>query len=315
MPELPEVQTTVNGINATVKGLAIKDVWSNYNSAHHAGKDNIKDPEFFEIFKKLITGAKIKNSTRRAKNVLVHLSNGYTIIIHMKMTGHVLYGKYKLGWSEEKQREEWIAADAGPLRDDAFTRHLRLVFTLSNGNHLALSDMRRFAKVTITQTKDLETSEHLNASGPEPLEDSFDLPSFKARLAKKPNGPIKTVLMNHEVVAGIGNIYSDEILWRAGVHPLEKVKDIPGGKFPLVFNAMKETLRTGIDFGGDSMSDYRNIRGEAGEFQNKHNAYRKTGKKCTKPGCKGIIIRIKVGGRSAHFCSAHQKLSTLSSRA
>ena len=315
MPELPEVQTTVNGINATVKGLKITGVWTNYNSAHHAGKDNIKDPAFFESFKKLVIGTKIKESTRRAKNVLIHLSNDHTIIVHMKMTGHALYGKYKLGWNEEKQKEEWVAAEAGPLRDDSFNRHIRLVFTLSDGKHLALSDLRRFAKVTIAKTDELDISEHLSTSGPEPLNDSFDLSSFKARLAKKPNGPIKIVLMNHEVVAGIGNIYSDEILWRAGIHPLEKVKDISSPKAALIFKAMKEILRKGIDFGGDSMSDYRNINGEAGEFQNKHNAYRKTGKKCTKPGCAGVITRIKVGGRSGHFCNVHQKLSHLSSRA
>jgi formamidopyrimidine-DNA glycosylase len=315
MPELPEVQTTVNGINAHVKGFSIRDVWTSYNSAHHAGKDNIKDPKFFEEFKKRVIGAKIVESTRRAKNVLIHLSNGYTVIIHMKMTGHVLYGKYERVFNEEKKKEEWVAVEKGALRDDPFNRHIRLVFTLSNRRHLVLSDLRKFAKVTIVKTSGLATSEHLAASGPEPLDPSFDLKAFKERLAKKPNGPIKQVLMNHEVVAGIGNIYSDEILWRAGIHPLERVKNIPESKIAVTFKAMKETLNKGIDFGGDSMSDYRNIKGEAGEFQDKHNAYRRTGKKCTKPGCKGTIRRIKVGGRSAHFCDEHQRLLSRSSRA
>lgn len=309
MPELPEVQTTVDGINAHVKGLAIKDVWTDYKSAHHAGKDNIKDPAFFETFKKLVVGAKINGSTRRAKNVLIHLSKGYTVIVHMKMTGHVLYGTYEKTFNKEKNREEWRAKDEGPLRDDPFNGHIRLVFTLSNGKHLALSDLRRFAKVTITKSDEMHISEHLSSSGPEPLDDSFDLKAFKERLSKKLNGPIKQVLMNHEVVAGIGNIYSDEILWRAGVHPLEKVRDVPDRILALVFRAMKETLQKGIDFGGDSMSDYRNLLGESGEFQDRHNAYRKTGERCSKSGCKGIIRRIKVGGRSAHFCDAHQKLT------
>lgn len=307
MPELPEVQTTVNGINGYVTGLAITDVWTSYNSPFHVGKDNISNPVFFKAFKKTVTGAKIVSSSRRAKNVLIHLSNKHTVLIHMKMTGHVLYGKYKKQTKDGK--EGWVAVDPGPLRDDSFNRHIRLVFTLSNGKHLALSDLRKFAKITYIKDEELHTSNHLSQSGPEPLEAGFDLAYFKERLNLRPNGPIKTVLMNHEIIAGIGNIYSDEILWRVGVHPLEKVRNIQSAKFPLMFAAMKETLNHGIDFGGDSMSDYRNILGESGEFQDRHNAYRKTGKPCTKPGCKGIINRLKLGGRSAHFCNIHQKLS------
>lgn len=306
MPELPEVQTTVNGINEYATGLVITDVWTSYNSRHHAGKDNIKDPKFFTQFKKVIRGARITGASRRAKNVLIHLSNDHTIIIHMKMTGHVLYGTYKRQKVDGK--EAWVATEAGPLRDDAFNRHIRLVFSLSNGKHLALSDLRKFAKVTLVSDKELYASEHLSKSGPEPLEASFNIKLFKERLLRRPQRPIKTALMDHEIIAGIGNIYSDEILWRAGVHPLEKVDSIPSTKMKLMFDAMKDVLESGINFGGDSMSDYRNILGVSGEFQNKHNAYRKTGTACLKRGCNGIITRIKLGGRSAHFCSVHQKI-------
>ena len=308
MPELPEVQTTVNGINAYAKNLAIKDVWTDYKSAHHSGKDNIKDPAFFAHFKKLAIGAKITESTRRAKNVLIHLSNGYTVIVHMKMTGHVLYGEYEKIFDKEKKREKWQAKGPGPLQDDPYNGHIRLVFTLSNKKHLVLSDLRRFAKVSIAKTDALHVSEHLSESGPEPLEDSFDFAAFKERLSRRPNAPIKQVLMDHTVISGIGNIYSDEILWRSNVHPLSKTKSIPSAEISLMFKAMKETLQKGIDFGGDSMSDYRNLLGESGKFQEKHNAYRKTGEKCSKPKCKGTIGRLKVGGRSAHFCDVHQKL-------
>jgi formamidopyrimidine-DNA glycosylase len=308
MPELPEVQTTVDGINKHVKGLAITDAWTDYKSAFYLGKDNINDPAFWKKFKKAVVGGKITEAARRAKNVLVHLSNGYTVIIHMKMTGHVLYGKYEKAFNKEKKRDEWLAVGPGPLRDDPFNRHIRLVFSLSNGRHLALSDMRKFAKVTLSKSDALHISKHLSESGPEPLEESFMLPAFRERLARRASGPIKLVLMDHTVIAGIGNIYSDEILWRAGIHPLERVKDIPASKISAIFKAMKETLKKGIDFGGDSMSDYRNILGESGEFQDRHNAYRKTGKKCPKPGCTGTIVRIKLGGRSGHFCDTHQKL-------
>ncbi len=304
MPELPEVQTTVHGINEYATGLTITDVWTSYNSPFHTGKDNISNPNFFKTFKKIIVGSRILNATRRAKNVLIHLSNKHTILIHMKMTGHVLYGTY----TQSADRKGWTAVGAGPLRDDPFNRHIRLVFSLSNGKHLALSDLRKFAKVTCIKDTEMHNSKHISTTGPEPLDTSFTLQNFKERLLARPQGPIKTVLMNHEIIAGIGNIYSDEILWRAGVHPLEKIRNIPQAKFPLLFRAMKQTLSHGINFGGDSMSDYRNILGVRGAFQNRHNAYRKTGKPCTKRGCTGIITRLKIGGRSAHFCDAHQKL-------
>ena len=303
MPELPEVQTTVDGIHSRARGLRIVDVWTDYRSEFHKGKDNINDPNYFAQFKKIVRGAKITKASRRAKNVLIHLDNKQTILIHMKMTGHVLYGKYK------KVRGKWIAIDAGPLRDDPFNRHVRLIFTLSNGKHLALSDMRRFAKTTLIETDKLHKSKHLEKSGPEPLDKSFNFSNFQARLYLKPKGKIKQVLMNHEIIAGIGNIYSDEILWSAGINPLEQIQNISETKLKLAFKAMKKTLLCGIDVGGDSMSDYRNIDGIAGKFQNKHNAYQKTGKLCSKKDCTGTIKRIIVGGRSGHYCDVHQKLA------
>lgn len=283
MPELPEVQTTVNGLNRTVKGRVITAVSTTYDSAYHAGKDNIKDPKFFKIFKKLVTGQKILKAERRAKNVLIHLSNGHTIITHMKMTGHFVYG-----WPDYP--------------------FLRLIFKLDNGKTLGLSDMRKFAKVTFVKTNEAEKSMHLEHLGPEPLEQKFKFPIFKSQLMKRLKTKIKTALMDQTLIAGIGNIYSDEILWRASVHPLSLVGKIPEKNFKQMFVAMKKVLKDGINLGGDSMSDYRNIKGERGHFQEYHQAYRRTGKPCTKKGCKGKIERMVVGARSAHFCNVHQKL-------
>jgi len=283
MPELPEVQTTVNGLNKTVKGKKIVAVSTTYNSKYYVGKDDTKNPSYFNIFKKRIVGKKILGAERRAKNVLIHLSGGETIIAHMKMTGHFVYNRPNYPFT-------------------------RLTLTLDNGRHLVLSDMRKFARINLEKTANLEKSFHLEHLGPEPLEKSFDFKLFKSQLLNKPKGRIKQVLLDQEIIAGIGNIYSDEILWRAGVHPQSVVSKIPEINFKVMFKAMKETLRKGIDFGGDSMSDYRNIEGERGSFQDHHRAYRRTSKPCTKPGCKGVISRMIVGSRSAHFCSSHQKL-------
>lgn len=283
MPELPEVQTTVDGLNKTVRGRKIVDVETSYNSSYHAGKDNIKDPKFFALFKRKVRDQKILKAERRAKNILIHLSSGVTILTHMKMTGHFVY-------------------------DRPLTKFIRLDFKLDNGKHLVLSDMRKFAKVTLVETAALEKSLHLEHLGPEPLDKVFKFEVFKSQVLKKLKGKIKRVLMDQSLIAGIGNIYSDEILWRAGVHPLSFVSKIPEKNLRQMYKATKETLKRGLDLGGDSMSDYRNIKGEKGEFQNHHHAYQKQETKCEKKNCAGVLEKIRVGGRSAHFCPVHQTL-------
>jgi formamidopyrimidine-DNA glycosylase len=298
MPELPEVQTTVDGLNRYAKGRRIVSLSTTYESAYHKGKDNIKDPKFFRAFKRKVVGQKILGTERRAKNVLIHLSpaspnalpDKHTIIVHMKMTGHFVY-------------------------DRPDYPHARLSLMLDNGKVLSLSDMRKFAKVTLVKTSELKTSPHLKNLGPEPLDEKFKYSNFKFRIIMRPKGKIKQVLMNPAIIAGIGNIYADEILWRSDVHPFSVVEKIPETNLKRMYRAMREVLTKGIALGGDSMSDYRNIRGERGKFQEHHRAYRRTGKPCAKRGsrqskesCQGTIARAVLGARSAHFCPVHQTL-------
>ncbi len=305
MPELPEVQTTVNGINLYLKGLVIKDVWTNYGGAYHTGKDNIKDSKFFANFKKQIIGKKIIEAKRQAKNILIFLSGDLVVLVHMKMTGHLLYGKYE--FDSKSKKDPWRAISPEALKDP-FNRFIRLLFTFSNGKSLALSDMRRFAKVTLFKKSDLEKTSHLENIGPDALDKNLTYQKFKERLLKKSRGKIKQVLMDQSIIAGIGNIYSDEALCRAGIHPESAPAKIPDKILQKLFLEAQNVLKKGIDFGGDSMSDYRNIEGTRGEFQNKHIAYRRTGKKCLIKGCKGKIVRKVIATRSAHFCDIHQKL-------
>lgn len=302
MPELPEVHTTATMLNDLVKNKVISDIWTDYNSPYYAGKDNIKNPSFFKKFKKEIVGKKILRVWRRAKNVLIDTEGDKTILIHMKMTGHLLCSEYIF----DKKKNSWSPEDKESLFADSFNRFVHLVFILSDGKHIAFSDMRKFA--TITLLSDREALEkQFSKIGPEPLEENFTLEVLKERLLKKPNGQIKTVLMNHEVVAGIGNIYSDEILWASGIHPERKVLSLKEAEIKEILKNSKKLLSKGIDFGGDSMSDYRNPLGEKGKFQLHHSAYRRTGKPCLKKGCTGIIVRKVIGQRSAHFCSVCQK--------
>jgi len=305
MPELPEVETTVRGIQTHVVGKKVADCWTDYKSPSHKGKDNIKNPLYFKKVRELLRGTKIIGATRRAKNVLIHFSNKNTLLLHMKMTGHVMYGHYV--FDKKKKVDPWTPTDKGPLQDP-FNKWIHFVITFSDHTQMVLSDMRKFAKVTLIKTEDIETSLHTHHLGPEPLANTFTLTTFKEKLSKRPKAPIKSALMDQKLIAGIGNIYSDEILWRAGVHPESHFEAIPSPQIHLMFKAMKETLKKGIDFGGDSMSDYRNIKGERGLFQEQHQAYRRTKLQCKKKGCGGTIVRKIIRTRSAHFCDTHQKL-------
>ncbi len=326
MPELPEVETTVRGLDHILPGLTITGLWTDYNSSFHAGKDNIKNPSFFKKFEQEVVGKKVLHVTRRAKNILIHLSNNKTILVHMKMTGHLLYGRYvktpakkRLSTLSKKSKKEtqeahtwehesWAPEEKDGLLDDAFNKFIHFVFILSNGKHVAFSDMRKFAKITLLDSDHLEKSADLSHLGPEPLPSSFTFKDFKERLYKKPKGMIKQVLMDQQVIAGIGNIYSDEILWYASVHPKSIVNKIPEDSVKKIYKEMKEILNRSISLGGDSMSDYRNLKGEKGGFHPYHSAYMQHGKHCTKKGCAGTIVKMKIAGRSAHFCPVHQIL-------
>lgn len=301
MPELPEVQTTVNGINDEVKGLTITDVWTSYNSPFHHGKDNVKNPKYFLIFKKIVTGTKIIGAERQGKNILIHLSNKNTILAHMKMTGHFMYGKYK------QEKETWVPADPSTPLADPFNRHIRLLFTFSNKKHLAFADTRKFAKVFIFEIKNRDKIPDLSELGPDPTTKNFSFDTMKERLMLRKNWKIKQALLDQKIISGIGNIYSDEMLWDSGIHPLSIVSKIPTDKMKMLHVAMRNVLKKGLDFGGDSTSDYRNIYGLPGKFQHKHNVYRRKGQKCLKKDG-GIIERKIIGGRSSHFCPIHQKL-------
>lgn len=301
MPELPEVHTTATILDSLIRNKKIKDVWTDYESSHFDGKENIKNKKYFSFFKRYISGRKIKKVWRRAKFVLIELDDKSTIVIHMKMTGHLLYGKYVF----DSKKKEWRAVTSGPLQDP-FNRFIHFVLRFEDGTHLAFSDMRKFASVCVVRDKkDLEGK--FKKLGPEPLEENFDWKILRDRLLARPNQKIKTALMNQELVVGIGNIYSDEVLWKSKIHPERTVSSLLDSNYKILTKHIKEILSKGINFGGDSMSDYRNPHGEPGEFQLHHNTYRRTNQACNKKDCDGIISRKVINGRSAHFCKLCQK--------
>lgn len=301
MPELPEVHTTATMLNRLIKNKRILDVWSDYGGAFHKGKSNIKDSVYFARFKKSVAGEKIESVSRRGKNVLIHLSHKKTIIIHMKMTGHLLVGEYK------KVESGWKATGNNALLEP-INQFIHFVVSFSDKTHLALSDLRKFAKITLVETAHLKKDADVARLGPDPTKKNFSFADFSARFLRKPRGKIKAVLMDQQIIAGIGNIYSDEILWASGIHPNSIVSKIPKPVLEKMFRAAKTILKKGVSLGGDSTSDYRNPLGKPGAFHYHHKAYRNTGATCQKKRCGGKIVRIPFMGRGAHFCSAHQKL-------
>jgi formamidopyrimidine-DNA glycosylase len=284
MPELPEVETIVNDLKKFLPGLKITDVWT----------DVIK----FKNLKKQVKNEKILKIERRGKNILIGLTHGKTLLVHQKMTGHLMYGK----WA--RKNNQWKSLIPGPMADDPENRFIHLVFFLSNDRQLALCDMRKFAKVVIMPTKNI--SREFEDMGPEPLAKNFDFKKF-SQIIKKKKGKIKSVLMDQNVVAGIGNIYSDEILWLAGVHPLKDTRKLSNPELKKICSAIKSVLTKAIKARGSSYIDYRDALGKKGRYQEMHLAYQMTGTKCKKRD-KGVIKKIKVAGRSAHFCPIHQKI-------
>lgn len=301
MPELPEVQTTTNGIHATCRGKRIVSVWTDMYSSSPIFKKTIKNKAYFtKIFTSSVVGGKILSATRRAKHILIKLDTGKTICIHMKMTGHIMYGVYEYN----KQKNTWLPKKGQKALEDPFNRFIHVVFTLDNGYHLVLCDMRKFAKVTLV---DEDVTRELSLLGPEPFDISHTADIFIERITKRPHTYIKTALLDQKLVAGIGNIYSDEILHTAHIRPDRKVASLTKKELTNIHSHIAPILKNGIDMGGDSMSDYRNIHGKRGLFQGKHKVYRRTGLSCVNSRCKGIIERKVINTRSAHFCSRCQK--------
>lgn len=288
MPELPEVETTVRDLKKEILGKKILDIWTD-------SKKLIKMP--FEKFKKEIKGRKIENIWRRGKNIIFDLDFEKFLLIHQKLTGHLLLGKWKI----EKGKPMTLIKGA---LEDPVNQFIHIIFYLSDKRQLALSDLRKFAKVELLEKKELE--KELKKLGPEPLEKDFTFEKFKEVLGKKKKGKIKEALMDQKVIAGIGNIYSDEILWKAKIHPLKDIKKLKEKDLKRIYLSMKEILKKAIELGGESISDYRRVSGEKGYFDKERKVYRREGEKCLLCGSK--IKRIKLKGRSSYFCPSCQKI-------
>ena len=293
MPELPEVQTVVDDLNKKIKGDTIVGFESVWPKA-------IKGMGL-KVFQMGIVGRKILEARRIGKNIFIDLSGGKTLYIHLKMTGHLLI-KSKVESLKSKVSEN-------DYFNDKVNQYIRHIWTLETKNHklktIDFSDMRKFAKIVLVDTDKVEELPEIKKLGIDAIDRKFTLKKFEELLEKRKNKRIGLVLMEQELIAGIGNIYRSEILFEAGIDPNRSVESLKKEEIKKVYAATEKILKKAIKMRGTSDSDYRDTSGAPGNFQKVLKVYGKTGKDCSR--CGTIVKRETMGQRSIFFCPICQK--------
>jgi formamidopyrimidine-DNA glycosylase len=291
MPELPEVETVARDLQRWVAGATIVDAEVRWDRT-------IRHPQPPERFVSEVENATIRRVDRRAKTVLLHLVDGRVMTVALRMTGALI-----------------VAPPGTP--DDPY---VRAVFRLADGRELRYRDVRKFGRIGLWPGGGLRSvgagrgarsrkvaegagryriGEVFSRHGPEPLSPSFTVERFAGRLARR-SAKLKTLLLDQTFIAGVGNIYADEALWRARLHPLRAADTLDARDVKRLHRAIRRVLREGIANRGASFSDYVDARGEEGGNQERLAVYRRTGEPCLR--CGRRIERIVVGQRSTHFC-------------
>jgi formamidopyrimidine-DNA glycosylase len=301
MPELPEVETVVRDLQKRVVGQKIVGFWTDWPKSI---KDPVKQDKFnvskkaVEYFKKEIIGREILRAKRKGKNILLYLSGEHILLVHQKMTGHLLVGKWQIGKSGA------VGITPKAVVEDTYNHRVHHIFELSGGEQLGLSDTRKFAKILFGPNEVIENLPEIKNLGPDAIAPDLSQKQFSKIILQKKKA-IKTVLMDPYLIAGIGNIYSDDILWRAFVHPEKLASSLSGEELAKIFKAMKQVLDKAVKLRGTSTSDFRDTFGLEGGYTGHRLVYQRKGEPCGR--CKEAIKRIVVGGRSAHFCPKCQK--------
>ena len=238
-----------------------------------------------------LIGASIVGVRRRAKVLLIDLSSQYTLVIHLKMTGQLVYrGEENFGAGHPND------SLIGTLPD----KSTRVVFDFSDGSQLFFNDQRKFGWVRLLPPVEVENLDFFKKVGPEPLADTFTSDDFVERMMRRKNGNIKAVLLDQTVIAGIGNIYADEALWGAKIHPLTKVHAVPKSQLKTLFSEIQFVLRLSIEKGGSTDRNYVNAEGKKGSYIDFARVFRREKLPC--PRCGTIIIKTRVAGRGTHTC-------------
>lgn len=291
MPELPEVETVRMGLEPVLEGYTFIKVTTR--------RGDLRRP-FPHDFANRLSGRKVKRLHRRAKYLLADLDDGQTLVIHLGMSGRMAVyangGGHRLG----------IYAHAASHPEAGHGKHDHVIFETDAPAKIVFSDHRRFSLMTLIESGKLESDPLFDGLGPEPLSADFDADYLKQALRGK-RTPIKSALLNQRIVAGLGNIYVCEALFRARISPKRLASKVTGEKIGPLVNDIKATLKDAIKAGGSSLRDHARPDGSLGEFQHHFCVYDREGKPCPGKDCKGKIRRIVQAGRSTFYCPTCQK--------
>ena len=283
MPELPEVETVRRGLESAMTGVKIAHAQVN--------RPDLRWP-FPERMADRLTGQTVVQLRRRSKYILADLSSGETLLIHLGMSGRMLVSGDPLG--------QFVHTHPAPEKHD------HVVFDMTNGARITFNDPRRFGAMDLMPTSTTDTHPLLSKLGPEPLGNQFDEPYFAAALKGK-NTPIKSALLDQRIVAGLGNIYVCESLFRAGISPKRRAGSLPYARTAALVPIIRDVLDDAIAAGGSSLRDFRQADGELGYFQHNFDVYDREGDLCRRKGCRGKILRIVQSGRSSFYCNTCQR--------
>jgi formamidopyrimidine-DNA glycosylase len=283
MPELPEVETVRRGLAPVMEGRAIVRTQVN--------RPDLRWPLPARMAERL-TGARVLALRRRSKYILADLSTAETLLIHLGMSGRMLVSGAMLGAFHHDH--------------PAPQKHDHVVLDIEGGTRVTFNDARRFGAMDLMPTEAAEAHPLLARLGPEPLGNTFDGAFLTAALAGR-RTPIKAALLDQHLVAGLGNIYVCEVLYRAGIAPQRLARDLTAGQAAGLVPVIRDVLDEAIAAGGSSLRDYRQADGELGYFQHAFRVYDREGQPCATPGCSGTVARIVQSGRSSFYCPACQR--------
>lgn len=293
MPELPEVETVKRGLEKLLIGHTIISVHSDWQKSFPNSEHDVAQ---------FLIGARVRAIRRRAKVLIIDFSTNYSLVIHLKMTGQLVYVKEQASRSSRFGAGHPNDSLVGKLPDTS----TRVTFELDGGAKLFFNDQRKFGWVRFYPTVEVPNIDFMKKVGPEPLDDDFRASDFETRLLKRKNSGIKAVLLDQTVIAGVGNIYADESLWAAKIHPETKVTDIPKSKIKNLYSGLRTVLRLSIEKGGSTDKNYVNAEGKKGSYISFARVFRKEGTPCQR--CGTTIIKTRVAGRGTHLCPTCQAI-------
>ncbi len=294
MPELPEVETVRRGLDGLIVGRVVRTV---------AVRDSPKSfPNVQADVDEFVVGSEVTAVRRRAKVLLVELSSGYTLVIHLKMTGQLVYrGEQVFGAGHPND------SLIGELPD----RSTRVVLEFTDGSWLYFNDQRKFGWIKLYPTVEVPNIDFMKTVGPELLEDSFTPVEFIPRVRRRAGTTIKAAILDQTVLAGVGNIYADESLWGARLHPATRVRDVSDEQLGVLLSEIKYVMNLAIEKGGSTDRNYVNAEGKRGSYIDFARVFRREGHPC--PRHPDVLIeKLKVAGRGTHICPVCQVAPTTS---